>query len=155
MGGKLEEQEISDLIDAFQEPQGPSEERLAIEAQVARGVGRQDDVPAAITIISAFDDLLGCFAVGGQLKHYYRYGTYDRCDLQRKKFWFSIRNGAFTECKKPVAEMSDRELAQHAHVQAFYQAWATEKSTKGTSEDVWDVRDEPLQNPFLSSSREG
>lgn len=144
---KLDDEELVDLWTLLLEPQKSTESRRAVERKVV-SFDQKADVPAQITVMSALDDLVACFAIGGQVKHYYRYGSYDTCGMQRAKFWFAIRNGLLTDHHKAVPEMSDSQLAQYARVQDFFRHHSLAKLKQGSSEDVWEARRELLVNPF-------
>lgn len=114
---------------------------------------RENDIssfPTDLSVLSAFDDVLLCFALGGQIKHYYRYGTYTTCELQREKFWFALWNGAMSELEINIENVAanPRELERRQRIQEFYQQKLVEKKTLGSSEDVWDARKKLLLSPF-------
>lgn len=106
--------------------------------------------PADISILSAFDDVLSCFALGGQIRNYYRYGSYDACAAQREKFWFALWNGSLTEKKMDVETLAQnpRELERRRKVQEFYKKRLMENMATGSSEDVWSTRTTPVTKPF-------
>lgn len=70
----------------------------------------------------AFDALAGCYSVGGQVKHYYRYGHMNDCVKEFTKFRFCVMNS------DPVK------------VQRWYKEELEEKRSRGSSEDVWSAR---------------
>lgn len=108
-----------------------------------------DEFPTQMSIVGAFDDLLGCFALGGQVKHYYMYGSHDMCFKQREKLWFAIKNGTMYESKeKDVLEMGEREVSKRLKIQEFYKKRLLESKAKGLSEDVWNARKETLVGAF-------
>ncbi|ODV78032.1 uncharacterized protein CANTADRAFT_26984 [Suhomyces tanzawaensis NRRL Y-17324] len=147
-----EEEELNQLMDLFKE--SPEEAKVRKEEFQKAVVQQADllDFPANMSVVTALDDLFGCFALGGQVKHYYRYGTYASCQKQREKFWFAIKHGEMYEGKqKPLDELTAREINKRVKIQDFYkQRWIEEKA-KGLSEDVWSVRKEKLENPFKGS----
>lgn len=105
--------------------------------------------PNQISIITALDELLLCFALGGQVKHYYRYGSYSNCAQQREKLWFAMKNGTFSRDEEEIdIDTSPKELEKRAKVQAFFKKRLLEEKAKGSSEDIWDARDVPLDRPF-------
>lgn len=106
--------------------------------------------PADLSIFSAMDELLQCFALGGQIRNYYRYGSYSLCEKQREKFWFALWNGSVTDSPMDVEKMSanPRELERRVKVQEFYKKQMLKNKMRGLSEDVWDERKEPLELPF-------
>lgn len=104
--------------------------------------------PTQMSIVTAFDELLHCFAIGGQFRNYYRYGTYTSCQAQRDKFWFAMRHGSFTETDKPVEELNVKQLEKRQKIADFYKKRLMETKARGSSEDVWDERKKRLAKPF-------
>lgn len=106
--------------------------------------------PSDMSIITAFDEVLQCFGVGGQVRHYYRYGTYNLCEDARKKLWFAVRNGSMTEKKMDAEKMAKepREMERRARVQQYYKDKLMRDKLNGSSEDVWEERKTLLASPF-------
>lgn len=104
--------------------------------------------PTQISIITAFDELLLCFALGGQLKNYYRYGTYSTCQDQREKFWFAMRHGSFTESDESLDDLNPKQLEKRQKISDFYRKRLMRTKANGSSEDVWDARTKMLNKPF-------
>lgn len=99
--------------------------------------------------MTALDELIACFSLGGQFKNYYRYGSYDSCERQREKFWFAIKHGSLVEGKdKPAEELNDKELNSRVKIQQFFKKRLLEDKSKGSSEDIWDARKELQSYPF-------
>ncbi|EDK42792.1 EMI1 family protein [Acetobacter pasteurianus] len=110
-----------------------------------------NDFPHKLAIMTALDELIGCFALGGQFKNYYRYGSYDSCQRQREKFWFAMKHGSMFESggqEKPIEELSEKELNSRIKIQEFYKKRLLEDKAKGSSEDIWDARKELVDYPF-------
>lgn len=120
--------------------------------EVVRTIRENDfsSFPSDMSVISAFDDVLLCFALGGQVRNYYRYGTYTTCEAQREKLWFAMWNGTMRELKADVDTIATnpRELERRKKVQEFYRQRLIEKKAAGSSEDVWSERTVPLVRPF-------
>lgn len=115
---------------------------------------RENDVssfPSDLSLMSAFDDVLMCFSLGGQIKNIYRYGSYTTCEAQRKKFWFALWNGSFSEKEMDVEKLAadSRELERRQRIQEFYKQNLLDKKAQGLSEDIWDERKELLKLPFM------
>lgn len=145
--GQNEEEELKQLWNLFQD--SPEDIQLRRQ-QITRAI-QQDKVsefPTSISIVTALDELFGCFAVGAQVKNFYRYGTYETCQRQRQKFWFAIKNGSMYENDKPLSEMTPKQIIQAEKIQEFYKKRLLEDKAKGSSEDIWDVRKNKLANPF-------
>lgn len=106
--------------------------------------------PTDLSVLSAFDDILSCFALGGQVRNYYRYGTYTTCSAQREKFWFAMWNGSVSELDLNVEDLAGnpRELQRRQKVQEFYKKRLFEKKLAGSSEDIWSERRDLLSRPF-------
>ncbi|CUM62698.1 uncharacterized protein PRCAT00000254001 [Priceomyces carsonii] len=104
--------------------------------------------PDSLSVFSALDELIGCFSLGGQLKSYYRYGSYDNCARQREKFWFAVKNGALYQLDTDVGKLSEAEINKRKKIQDFYKRRLIEDKAKGSSEDVWDIRQTLLNRPF-------
>ncbi|RLV95917.1 Early meiotic induction protein 1 [Spathaspora sp. JA1] len=106
------------------------------------------DYPTSVKVTTSLDEVLECFALGGQVRHYYRYGTYDVCQRQREKFWFAVKNGGFSENNKPVDQLTEKELNQRIKIQEFFKKRVLEDKAAGSSEDIWDQRKVLLSDPF-------
>lgn len=142
-----EEEELKQLWSLFQD----SPEDIQVRRQQITRAIQQDknsEFPTSMSIVTALDELLGCFAIGGQIKNYYRYGTYETCKRQREKFWFAVKNGTMYDDDKSPSELTDKELARRTKIQEFYKKRLLEDKAKGSSEDIWDVRKELIENPF-------
>ncbi|GEQ70805.1 hypothetical protein JCM33374_g4484 [Metschnikowia sp. JCM 33374] len=115
---------------------------------------RENDLesfPTDLTLLTAFDEALQCFSIGGQVRNYYRYGTYSLCQAQREKIWFALKNGAVMNSKEfdvDAVASNPKELQRRKTVQEFYKNRLMEKKMQGSSEDIWDARKTPLKNPF-------
>lgn len=75
-----------------------------------------------MSCVEAFDQLTGCYSLGGQVRHYYRYGRMNDCLRQYDKFKFCIFN-------------SDPKA-----IQDYYRKVAEANKQRGSSEDVWEPR---------------
>ncbi|KAK6458012.1 uncharacterized protein RJT20DRAFT_28368 [Scheffersomyces xylosifermentans] len=147
-----EDQELQQIWKLFQDsPEEIKERRQQITKIIHED--QNAEFPTSISIVTAFDELLSCFALGGQLKNYYRYGTMDVCQRQREKFWFAIKMGNFSEDKDdvPVESLTPKQLATRSKIQDFYKKRLLEDKANGSSEDIWNKRTELLSNPFEKS----
>ncbi|KAI0639111.1 hypothetical protein C8Q77DRAFT_1079487 [Trametes polyzona] len=90
-----------------------------------------EDIPGCMKL---FDDFLLCNVISAQARSLYRYGEMATCapKLEDFKFCMSLK-GVHPEEKR---ELWIRRRAEW---------WARRRAGK-CSEDVWDVRTEPLQN---------
>ncbi|EIN08612.1 hypothetical protein PUNSTDRAFT_120872 [Punctularia strigosozonata HHB-11173 SS5] len=101
------------------------EERLRKEYPMA------DDIPSCTTL---FDDFLSCNILGKQLKSLYRYGRTSDCSQKLSDFKFCMSNkGLHPEEKRD------------AWIRRRAEWWAGRRLAK-SSEDVWEVRTEPLKD---------
>lgn len=142
-----EEQELEQIWSYFKEqPDDIREKRQRITASLNEN--KLSAFPSTMLVTTAFDELFQCFSVGGQVKNYYRYGELLYCQKQREKLWFAIKHGSyFTE--KPITETSSiSEIENAEKIQEFYKKRHIEEKAKGSSEDVWDPREIPLNKPF-------
>ncbi|OJT04769.1 hypothetical protein TRAPUB_4563 [Trametes pubescens] len=90
-----------------------------------------EDVPGCMKL---FDDFLLCNVMSSQARSLYRYGEMATCTpkLEEFKFCMSLK-GVHPEEKRDI------------WIRRRAEWWARRRASK-SSEDVWDVRTEPLQN---------
>ena len=142
---------LEEFLSLFREEQDP---QIAEKRKEVLRTMRENDLesyPSDLTLLTAFDEALQCFSIGGQVRNYYRYGTYSLCEAQREKVWFALRNGAMTnsaDADIDAVAKNPKELQRRKAVQEFYKNRLMEKKMQGSSEDIWDVRKTPLKNPF-------
>lgn len=80
--------------------------------------------PTSMSCTEAFDQLTACYSLGGQFRHYYRYGDFNPCATQLAKFKFCILNGS-----DPV------------QVQQWYRSQLeNNRLRRGSSDEVWQER---------------
>ncbi|KAG7665903.1 uncharacterized protein J8A68_000526 [[Candida] subhashii] len=144
------EKELNELWKLFEDsPKDIQERRQTITKTLHEDQNK--DYPSQVAITTAFDELLSCFSFGGQGKNYFRYGSLDLCARQREKLWFAMRHGTLTRMEeKPVYEMNPQELEKRVLIQEFFKKRVLEDKAKGSSEDIWDERKEPLDKPFTN-----
>lgn len=94
--------------------------------------------PTEMSCTQAFNDLVACYSIGGQMRHMYRYGTISYCLDKREKFKFCIlvKGNTAEEKKKKIARFYKERLA-------------AQKLKMGSSEDVWTVRRTKVEKPFV------
>ncbi|KAL5528043.1 hypothetical protein ACEPAF_7179 [Sanghuangporus sanghuang] len=90
-----------------------------------------DDIPGCMRV---FDDFLSCNALGFQLKSLYRYGHQSECSRKYEDFKFCLG----------LRSLSPEEK-RDAWIKRKAEWWATRRLGR-SSEDVWDMRKEPLPN---------
>lgn len=145
----MAEDDLSELTSLFSEPDAAvAEKRRDVVKTIQEN--QVSSFPSDLSITAAMDDLLQCFALGGQVRNYYRYGSYTTCQAQREKFWFALWNGSFSETPMNPDKLAanPRELERRLKVQEFYKQKLLEKKALGSSEDIWDERKTLLHSPF-------
>ncbi|KAF7508037.1 hypothetical protein GJ744_009619 [Endocarpon pusillum] len=92
--------------------------------------------PREISCRSAFDYAFFCQTFGGQFVNVYRYGTFRSCSNHWQDFWLCMRTRQW--------EKEDREKAIADH----YRKKAIKYKQGPSSEDVWEMRTEPVKDAF-------
>ncbi|KAF9012406.1 hypothetical protein BDQ17DRAFT_1297462 [Cyathus striatus] len=90
-----------------------------------------NDVPGCLNL---FDIYLSCGVIRSQVKSLYRYGERPNCSPKLEEFKFCLM-------LKPMHPEEQRE----AWIRRRAEWWANKRLAK-SSEDVWDIREEPLQS---------
>ena len=98
--------------------------------------------PSEISCRSAFDYALFCQSFGGQFVNIYRYGTFRSCSNHWDDFWLCMRTRKWDD--------KDRITAIKEH----YRKKAVKYKTGPSSQDIWDVRTEPVKDAFQDSLEE-
>ncbi|CAI5756503.1 unnamed protein product [Candida verbasci] len=136
-----EESELNEIWKAFQDEikDQPIDNKHTKTTNVNDNI-KTEEFPTRLSIITAMDELIECYAIGGQVRNYYRYGAYDDCKRQREKFWFSLKYGTLQDKENPL---------NTSKIQEFYkERFLQDRSRGGSSEDIWDLRRELLDDPF-------
>ncbi|TKA61017.1 hypothetical protein B0A49_09650 [Cryomyces minteri] len=92
--------------------------------------------PSEMSCRQAFDSAFYCQSLGGQFNQIYRFGELRGCSEHWSNFWFCMRTKSQPEEKK--ASMI-REHYRQRHVKY---------KVGPSSEDVWQLRTEPVQDAF-------
>jgi len=95
--------------------------------------------PAELSCRSALDYAMFCQSFGGQFVNIYRYGEFRSCHNHWADFWMCMRTRNWEE--------KDRAKA----IQDHYRMKAVQWKTGPSSEDIWDVRREPVKDAFQES----
>lgn len=98
--------------------------------------------PTEIHCQSAFDYAFFCQSFGGQFVNVYRYGGFRPCSNHWSDFWLCMRTRNW--------DKKDRAKA----IQEHYRMKAVKWKTGPSSEDIWDVRTEPVKDAFQDSLEE-
>ncbi len=92
--------------------------------------------PREISCRSTFDYAFFCQSFGGQFVNVYRYGTFRSCSNHWQDFWLCMRTRQW--------EKEDRERAIADH----YRKKSIKYKQGPSSEDVWEMRTEPVKDAF-------
>lgn len=92
--------------------------------------------PDTMSCRSAFDYAFFCQSFGGQFVNIYRYGELRSCSEHWNDFWFCMKSKAYPD------EQRKEMIRDH------YRKKAIKYKTGPSSEDVWEVRTEPVKNAF-------
>lgn len=126
--------DVQDAIGPLDQPvkSDPTKPHINVEASA---------FPTEMSCSEAFDQLLKCYSLGGQLRHYYRYGEMNYCFDKRNKLKFCLKT-------KLMGEDEQKEKVRGWHMRHL----AEQQSKKQTSEIVWKSRETPLRLPFREDS---
>ncbi|KIW68389.1 hypothetical protein PV04_04340 [Phialophora macrospora] len=98
--------------------------------------------PTDMSCRSSFDYAMFCQSFGGQFVNVYRYGSFRSCSNHWDDFWLCMRTRNW--------DKADRERT----IQEHYRKKAVKWKTGPSSEDVWEVRTEPVKNPISGNLAE-
>ncbi|OAP65731.1 hypothetical protein AYL99_01703 [Fonsecaea erecta] len=119
-------------------PTAPSSQ----QASLATDISPDSLYPAEISCRSAFDYAMFCQSFGGQFVNVYRYGSFRSCSNHWDDFWLCMKTRNWKK--------EDRETAIREH----YRKKAVKWKTGPSSEDIWEVRREPVKDPFSGNLAE-
>ncbi|MCJ1244265.1 hypothetical protein MMC30_001463 [Trapelia coarctata] len=94
--------------------------------------------PTTMSCRETFDSAFYCQSFGGQFTNLYRYGGMRDCSDQWSNFWFCMRTNR--------GYMSDGERKKK--IQDHYQGRARKYERGPSSEDVWRMREERVEEAF-------
>ncbi|CBF80927.1 hypothetical protein AN5136.2 [Aspergillus nidulans FGSC A4] len=92
--------------------------------------------PDTMSCRDAFDYAFFCQSLGGQFVNVYRYGELRSCSEHWENFWLCMKTRTFRETEKKKI------------IRDHYRKKAIKYKTGPSSEDVWDVRTEPVKGCF-------
>lgn len=98
--------------------------------------------PTSMSCRSAFDYAMFCQSFGGQFVNVYRYGEFRSCSNHWSDFWLCMRTRNIPEKERA------RQIREH------YQKKVIKYKTGPSSEDVWEVRDVPVQGSMQGNLEE-
>ncbi|KAE8350758.1 hypothetical protein BDV28DRAFT_138530 [Aspergillus coremiiformis] len=92
--------------------------------------------PDTMSCRSAFDYAFFCQSFGGQFVNVYRYGELRSCSEHWDNFWLCMKTRTWSDGSRTKA------------IRDHYRKKAIKYKTGPSSEDVWDLRTEPVRNAF-------
>ena len=92
--------------------------------------------PTSMSCRQTFDSAFYCQSLGGQFNNIYRYGELRSCSEHWSAFWFCMRT------KSQPEEKRSRMIQEH------YRQRDAKYKLGPSSEDVWQVRTEPVEGAF-------
>ncbi|KAK4952906.1 hypothetical protein LTR66_013696 [Elasticomyces elasticus] len=96
-------------------------------------------LPRTMSCRQAFDAAFYCQSLGGKFNDIYRYGALRSCGEHWGDFWFCMRSRNY-----PKSEAERQEM-----IRAHYRERDWKRYRRGpSSEDVWEMRDVPVQRAF-------
>ncbi|KAH1871667.1 hypothetical protein KXV51_006990 [Aspergillus fumigatus] len=117
-------------------PLSPSSPSPSGPPQPPSSIAPESLYPDSMSCRSAFDYAFFCQSFGGQFVNVYRYGELRSCSEHWDNFWLCMKaRGMAVEERKKV-------------IRDHYRKKAIKYKTGPSSEDVWDLRREPVQHAF-------
>ncbi|KAH3519846.1 hypothetical protein KXV55_006890 [Aspergillus fumigatus] len=117
-------------------PLSPSSPSPSGPPQPPSSIAPESLYPDSMSCRSAFDYAFFCQSFGGQFVNVYRYGELRSCSEHWDNFWLCMKaRGMADEERKKV-------------IRDHYRKKAIKYKTGPSSEDVWDLRREPVQHAF-------
>lgn len=98
--------------------------------------------PTEMSCRSSLDYALFCQSFGGQFVNVYRYGSFRSCSNHWSDFWLCMRVRNWDNPDKKKA------------IQDHYRQKAIKWKTGPSSEDIWQVRTEPVKDAFQDNLEE-
>ncbi|KAE8378711.1 hypothetical protein BDV26DRAFT_261048 [Aspergillus bertholletiae] len=92
--------------------------------------------PDTMSCRSAFDYAFFCQSFGGQFVNVYRYGELRSCSEHWDNFWHCMKTRTWSDGARKKA------------IRDHYRKKTIKYKTGPSSEDVWDLRTEPVRNAF-------
>lgn len=137
-----DEKSEQELTDWLRDLESESKQNTYSKQSSTPKIRGHDDIspdsiyPREMSCRSAFDYALFCQSLGGQFVNVYRYGTFRSCSNHWQDFWLCMRTRQW--------EKEDREKAIADH----YRKKAIKYKQGPSSEDVWEMRTEPVKDAF-------
>ncbi|KAA8905969.1 hypothetical protein FN846DRAFT_949419 [Sphaerosporella brunnea] len=134
-----EEQADSELAALIAELDREHTENARATERNKRVPAANDDktgLPTEMNCLTAFDEMFYCYSFGGQFLNIYRYGSFRDCSEKSADWRF---------CMKTKVR---GEVARRAMILARNKEKAAKYKVGKSSEDVWNVRKEPVKDAF-------
>lgn len=146
-----DEQELKQFLEAFENSsneanaksnntKSPSSQSLSTSSDSASttpsSIAPDSLYPDTMSCRSAFDYAFFCQSFGGQFVNVYRYGELRSCSEHWENFWLCMRTRTYGDQER------GRIIRDH------YRKRAIKYKTGPSSEDVWDMRMEPVKTAF-------
>jgi hypothetical protein len=109
-----------------------------LPSATASSISPYNIYPSTLSCRAAFDAAFYCQSLGGQFTNLYRYGNMRDCSQTWKNFWFCMRTNR--------GYMSEEEREER--VKEHY--WNKDRKYREgpSSEDVWRLRESPVEGAF-------
>ncbi|RVX67329.1 hypothetical protein B0A52_09110 [Exophiala mesophila] len=137
--------EWANLLKEFQADESRSSAKR-VEARTAAeptlDVSPDSLYPTTMTCQSAFNYAMFCNMFSGQFLNVYRYGEFRSCSNHWDDFWLCMRTRTWAD--------ADRAKA----IQDHYRKKAVKYKMGPSSEDVWELRTEPLKDAMQGNLEE-
>ena len=144
-----DEQELKQFLEAFEKSgneadaksnksttTSPSSQSNPSASTPPSSIAPDSLYPDSMSCRSAFDYAFFCQSFGGQFVNVYRYGELRSCSEHWENFWLCMRTRTY----------GDRERGRI--IRDHYRKKAIKYKTGPSSEDVWDMRMEPVKTAF-------
>ena len=100
-------------------------------------ISRMALYPRTMSCRQAFDQAFYCQSLGGKFNDIYRFGAIQSCSEQWGAFWFCMRTKSLPKEEKEK-QIRDYYAAREARKEKVF----------GSSENVWDIREKPVESAF-------
>lgn len=147
---ELATQELNELLKMFQD-QSETDRDTRIKTKetgsstappIPADISPDSVYPTEMSCRSSLDYAMFCQSFGGQFVNVYRYGEFRSCSNHWQDFWLCMRTRNW--------DPKDRSKA----VQDHYKNKAIKWKTGPSSEDIWEVRQEPVKDAFQGNLEE-
>ncbi|RAO70544.1 uncharacterized protein BHQ10_006556 [Talaromyces amestolkiae] len=109
----------------------------SIQSETPSSIAPDSLYPDTMSCRSAFDYAFFCQSFGGQWVNVYRYGELRSCSEHWENFWLCMKARGIKD------DNTSKEMIRN-----HYRKKAIKYKTGPSSEDVWEVRMEPLKGAF-------